>query len=332
MKPSFVTPVLEKVADKVGARLLIEPSYRYAGQVIFDNGRRYYFKNACLDINPAAASEVARDKAYSTFFLKEMGYPIIEGRLFFSNHWQTFINSMQGLDAACIYAKNTLGFPVIVKPNDMSQGIGVWKVYSRRELRAAVKSMPPRSRSFLVQQFIKGRDYRIVILDGELICAYERKALSVTGDGTSSISVLLIRKQARFEKLGYENTINLSDPRMHAKLKQEGLSLESVPRKNQKIELLDNANLSTGGDGVDVTAKIHPSYVSLAARITQDMGLRFCGVDIMTGNDITKRYRNYHVVEVNASPGLDHYGRLGKRQEARVEKLYEDILLALKKS
>jgi D-alanine-D-alanine ligase-like ATP-grasp enzyme len=331
MKPSFVTPILEKVAEKAGAELLIEPSYRYAGRIRFDDGHHYYFKDACFDINPAASAEIARDKAYSAFFLKEMGYPTIEGRVFFTNRWQSFINSTQGLDAACIYGK-TIGYPVIIKPNDLSQGMGVCRVYSTRELRAAIRAIPPRSRSFLIQEVIEGNDYRIVILDGELICAYQRKPLSVKGDGKSSIRTLLKRKQAKFARMGYENTIDMGDARMLAKLKRQELNLDSVPKRGKEISLLDNANLSTGGDGMDVTSKIHPSYVRLAARITKDMGLRYCGVDIITRSDITKRYRNYHIVEVNASAGLDHYALLGKRQRSKVEAMYLQMLMILKDS
>lgn len=329
MKPSFVTPILEKVAAKAGVDLLIEPSYRYAGRITFEDGTHRYFKDACFDINNAAASEIAKDKAYSAFFLKEMGYPTIEGRVFFTNRWRSFINSTQGVDAACFYAK-ALGYPVVMKPNDLSQGMGVCKVHTTRELKAAIRAIPPRSRSFLIQKVIKGSDYRIVMLDGELVCAYQRKPLSVKGDGKSTIRALLKRKQARFEKLGYENVIDMSDARMLSKLKQQELTLDSKPKKGKEIALLDNANLSTGGDGVDVTSKIHSSYVRLAARIASDMGLRYCGVDIITGSNITKRYRKYHIVEVNASAGLDHYARLGKKQKSIVEKLYLQMLLLLK--
>lgn len=76
-----------------------------------------------------------------------------------------------------------------------------------------------------------------------------------------------------------------------------------------QIFLLDNANLSTGGDSVDVTKVIHPELARLAADITRDMGLRLCGVDFMT-QDLTKSLvhnRDYIVLEINGAPGLDNY-------------------------
>jgi glutathione synthase/RimK-type ligase-like ATP-grasp enzyme len=60
------------------------------------------------------------------------------------------------------------------------------------------------------------------------------------------------------------------------------------------------------------------------------MGLRFCGVDIMSEGDIASPCTDYHVIEINASPGLDHYADIGKQQQKTVEDLYLKVLLALK--
>jgi D-alanine-D-alanine ligase-like ATP-grasp enzyme len=330
MKPCFVTPLISKAAKAIGAKLLLEPVYQYAGQITFKNGKRHYFKNASLDINPAGASEIANDKAYSAFFMQQMGYNTIEGKAFFSARWQRLIRSDQGMQAALAYAKN-LGFPVVIKPNDLSQGIAVSKVYNASELRSAIKNMPPRSRSYLVQRVAEGDDYRLVVFDGKLICAYQRRPLCITGDGKSPIAKLLAQKQKAFDQLGYETTIDISDPRIRVKLKRQRLTLSSVPVRGQQVKLLDNANLSSGGDAIDIIASIHASYGKLATSIASDMGLRLCGVDIMTSNDITRGVKQYHVIEVNASPGLDHFSLLGKKQRSITEALYLDILRALEK-
>jgi D-alanine-D-alanine ligase-like ATP-grasp enzyme len=330
MKPSFVTPVLKKVAKKAGVKILVEPKYQYAGQIIFPDGRRHYFKGAFIDLNSVGAAEIARDKAYASFFMKAMGYSTIEGREFFTPRWCKVIKSKNGLLEACKYAKK-IGYPVVVKPNDLSQGIGVCKVYSEKELRLAASAIPARCRAFLVQRVVEGSDYRVVVLDGEIISAYRRLPLCVIGDGKSSILFLLKHKQAWFEKSGRDTVINPADPRVASKLKRQKLSLASIPAREEHVVLLDNCNLSTGGDAVDVTAIMHNDYKKLAANIARDMGLRLCGVDIMTEGDIAKPCKDYHVLEVNAAPGLDHYADLGKAQQKVVEDLYLRVLLALKK-
>ncbi len=328
MKPCFVAPFLQKAAKKTGARILLEPEYGYAGQITFKNGTRHYFKDACLDINPSGALEIARDKHYSSFFLKNLGYRTIEGDVFLSPRFAALLRSNKSTIAACDYAKK-LGFPVIVKPNDLSQGIAVQSAHNLRELKSAIAAMPARSRSFLIQRKVEGGDYRIVILDGAMVCAYRREPLCVIGNGKSSIKTLLSQKQAQLESKGYETTIDMHDTRMLAKLTRQKLTLASVPERGIAVTLLDNANLSTGGSASDVTHNIHPSYQKLAARITQDMGLRLCGVDIMTTDDISKPCKDYRVLEINASPGLDHYAMLGAAQKKRVEAMYLDIMRAL---
>ena len=64
------------------------------------------------------------------------------------------------------------------------------------------------------------------------------------------------------------------------------------------------------------------------------MGLRMAGVDIMiTKGDITKNPKNssYHIIEINAVPGLDHYVTTGRNQRKAVEAMYLKALKALGK-
>ena len=115
------------------------------------------------------------------------------------------------------------------------------------------------------------------------------------------------------------------------KLAHQNLTFRSVPAKGQRVYLLDNANLSTGGDAVDVTKRIHPAFKKLAVKLTRNMGLRLCGVDLMVDGDISQKPDVFWVLEVNAAPGLDHYARMGKAQEKIVETLYLEVLKHLER-
>ena len=74
---------------------------------------------------------------------------------------------------------------------------------------------------------------------------------------------------------------------------------------------------------------IHPDFKKIAIRLTRDMGLRFCGVDLMTQGGISKKPDRYWILEVNAAPGLDHYVKTGKAQEKIVEDMYLTVLKAM---
>ena len=126
--------------------------------------------------------------------------------------------------------------------------------------------------------------------------------------------------------------IRFDDLRISQKLSHRGLSFRSIPKSGEQIFLLDNANLSTGGDSLDVTDKIHSEWKKFAVQLTDDMGLRLCGVDLMVDGDIMqspKMAKKYWVIEINSAPGLDHYIRIGEEQEKIVEKLYLEVLKSM---
>lgn len=329
----FMGTLLKKLAPKIGASLLLEPKWGHVGQIIFKNGKKIYFRNTSIDLNTMGASAVAVDKDYSNFFLEKMGYPVIVGKAFYSDKWCKAIHSDNNISKAYKYASR-LGFPVILKPNSKSQGHGVVKTFNKSEFYKAAKEIFKIDNIMLVQTFVEGKDYRIVVVDKKIISAYERIPLFVIGDGKSSIKKLLQTKQKEFITLERDTIINADDFRIRANLKRMGASLKSIPEKGKRIYLLDNANLSTGGSALDASKKIHPSFKKVAISITRDMGLRLCGVDIIVKGDISKKIdkdNNYFVIEVNSAPGLDNYYSSGKKQKKIVEKLYLNLLKAMSK-
>jgi len=322
--------IMQKIAPTIGATVIMEPRWEIVGQIVFKNRRIRYFKYSSLDINPLGASEVARDKDYANFFLKKKGYPTVPGsKTFFSGDWAKAIGVRnRDIDASYRYAKK-LGFPVFVKPNSGSQGTCVSLVHTKKDFYKAMRAIFKRDKVVLVQQRLHGQDYRIVVLDGEVISAYERLPLNVLGNGRSTISQLIAEKKKQFTILGRETKIKKDDPRITEKLKRRVLSLGSIPDRGERIYLLDNANLSTGGEALDTTTHIHPEFRRIAVSISKDMGLRLCGIDIMSANDITQEPSKYWVLEVNASPGLDNYAKSGRTQKKIVEDLYLRILKSM---
>ncbi len=323
-------PILKKIAPRIGATLVFEPIWEVAGQITFQSGKRSYIRYNTLDLNPVGASDIAKDKDYANFFMEHMGYPIVpKSKTFFSDDWARAIGAQgRKIDDACVYAES-IGWPVVVKPNSGSRGSGVALVHTKREFYSAMREIFKKDRIALVQPYVSGKDYRLVVLDEEVISAYERMPLMVDGDGVHSIRELLEKKQQKFLREKRDTQIRIDDPRIAMKLARAKLSLESVPEKGVRVQLLDNANLSTGGESIDVTDCVHPLFRDIAIRLTRDMGLRLCGVDLMVSGDITKVPKEYWILEINAAPGLDHYARSGKKQQQIVERMYEKVLRAL---
>jgi D-alanine-D-alanine ligase-like ATP-grasp enzyme len=319
--------LLVKIAPQIGATVVLEPEWNVVGQIIFKNGKKSYFRYNTLDLNPMGASEIARDKDYANFFMDKLGYPIIpKSKTFYSDRWAGAIGALdRKIDNAYKYAEE-IGFPAIVKPNSGSQGVGVALVCNKTEFYSAMKVIFKADRIAIVQKPVYGKDYRVVVLDDKIISAYERSPLNITGDGKSTIEELIEKRQKEFITSGRDTRIKVEDPRIETKLKHQNLKMDHVPETGQKIFLLDNANLSSGGDSIDVTEKLHPKFRELAIKLTKDMGLRLCGVDFMIEGDISEKPDKYWVIEINSAPGLDHYAKIGKAQEQVVEDLYLEVL------
>jgi len=328
MKSSFVTPIIKKIAQEEGIKIIIEPQYGYVGQIILPDGRKRYFHQTDFDLNYLGAAEVAKDKAYAAYFMKLMGYPVPEGESFFTDYWCSIIGSDRNAELAYRYAR-TLGFPVIVKPNSKSQGWGVCKVFNKKEFMKAVRSLGQREKVFLVQRLLQGNDYRIVVLDDEIISAYQRLPLAVVGNGLSTVADLLVKKQEDFKKIGRGTIIPIDDFRIDNQLKRLNMFRTSIPAEGQRVELLPNANLSTGGDAIDVSEEMHDEWRKFSIKVVRDMGLRFCGVDIMASGTLMDKCESFVVLEINAAPGLDNYASVGKLQRERVEAMYRKVFRAM---
>lgn len=330
-KQPLLAELFLKIGKKIGVKVFLEEEWGIVGQLSYPNGVKRYFRGTTVDINTMGASEIARDKDYSKIFMDSMGYRVIPWKKFYSDSWSKIIKSKATVEKAWLYAQK-IGLPVFLKPNSKSQGTGVTKVFTKTEFFKAFRSIARIDNVVLVEQAIVGKDYRLVVLDNKVISAYERLPLMVTGDGKASILLLLKRKQKEFLRSGRDRTFKLNDPRLRAVLKRQKLTLQSIVPKDQTVQLLYNANLSTGGTSLDVTERVHEYYRDIAIRVTKDMGLRMCGVDLIIEGDIYTPTERSYIIEINSAPGLDHYVTLGKKQRDIVEALYTEVIVAMGKT
>lgn len=325
--------IISEIVWEIGAILWIEPEYGYAGSIEFANGKKHLFINKSINPNSISSLKIAKDKWYTSMFLEKFWYQVAEGRNFYSEELNDRIDVKRGIEDGWNYALE-LWLPVIIKPNDLSQWFGVQKVSSRAEYIIGANTILEATDVMRIERLHRGHDYRVVMFDHELISAYMRIPLSVTGDGIHTISELIDIKQGTFIENERDTRIKKDDPRILKKLWEKSYTFETIPEKWEQVALLDNANLSSGWDSLDVTEMIHPDFIDLATHITRDMGLRLCGIDFMT-HDITRPLSenpDYIIIELNWSPWLDNYISTGEKQRNIVKNMYKKILLTLAES
>ena len=211
MKMGFNAKMLLKTIKKLGDKDLkieIEPKFSYAGRIKFKNKFKYFYGNF-IDLNERASSEIVKDKAYTYYWLKQSGWPIPEGKEFFFNHWSKKMKSTNDEQKALIYAQQK-GWPLIVKPNDLKAGEGVFLVNDKKSLKEAIENIKKmRVNVFLVQKLVLGDEFRLVVLDKEIVLKYYKKPFYIEGDGQTSIKKLLL-KQLTKPKNDYMSDDNYS--------------------------------------------------------------------------------------------------------------------------
>ncbi|MBZ5763264.1 hypothetical protein LAV84_27420 [Rhizobium sp. VS19-DR104.2] len=330
---SSIVDTLKRVCAQIDAKILVEETWNCVGQITYKSGVRRYFRTSTFDLNTMGASSIARDKQYSRFFLHSMGYPATEGESFFSETWARKVKaSDRGYIAALAYARQ-IGFPVFVKPNSKSRGVGVSLVRNEGEFNESARIALQEDKVILVERPAVGNDYRVVVLDGKVISAYHRLPLTVTGDGQLSLRELVDGVQQEFRRNGRGETIDLADFRIRRTLEAEGLTFESVLESGKSLKMLENANLSSGGTAIDVTDRISEGFTRLARDVSRDMGLRLAGVDLMIDGLIedTPSASPHRIIEINSAPGLDHYASLGIAQRKIVDDLYYKLVIAMER-
>jgi cyanophycin synthetase len=240
--------------------------------------------------------ELACNKEDTKYMLEQAQVPVPRGEI---------IRRESSLEETCRY----VGFPLVVKPVDGNHGRGITvNINSYEDALVAFRAAKNVSNSIIVEKYITGVDYRILVINHKLVAASLRTPAHVVGDGVSTIQQLIDEVNSDPRRgFGHEKVltqISVNDLTMGL-IEAKGYTLETVIEKGEMLVLKDTANLSTGGTAEDVTDFVHPANISMCERISRIIDLDICGIDIMT-TDITKPLKETGgaVLEVNAGPGF----------------------------
>lgn len=204
---------------------------------------------------------------------------------------------------------NRIGYPIVIKPIDGNHGKGnTTNITTWEQAVVAFAAAKIYGKNVIVEKFITGFDFRILVINYKFICAALRTPASVIGDGKNTIQYLIDetnkdpRRGFGHEKVLTQITIDQFTQKM---LDDKNYSLETVPEKNELVILKPTANLSTGGTSTDVTDEVHPDNIIMCERIAKIIGLDICGIDIMA-KDLRTPVTEIGgcILEVNAAPGF----------------------------
>ena len=202
---------------------------------------------------------------------------------------------------------------IVVKPKSTNFGLGISIFQEPASLEAYRKALEiafSEDLAVLVEEFIAGTEYRFFVLDGQCEAVLLRVAANVVGDGQHTVRELVAIKndnplRGRDHRSPLE-IIELGDIEL-LMLDQQGYGPDDILPAGVKVDLRRNSNISTGGDSIDVTESMHPSYKELAADMAMAMGAWACGVDLIIPDSSaisTKENPNCTCIELNFNPSM----------------------------
>jgi cyanophycin synthetase len=266
------------------------------------------------------AVDVASDKSLTNQLLSAAGLPVPRAEV------------VETEDEA-VAAAERLGYPVVVKPLDGNHGRGVGLNF--RDAAAvrghfAEARRQSRGGDVVVESFITGNDYRVLVIGGRLAAVAERVPASVTGDGEHTVRKLVETANSDPRRgIGHEKVLTRIrlDGAAEAIVAEQGFSLDEIPPAGSWVKLALTGNMSTGGTSIDRTMEAHPDNVEIAETAARVVGLDIAGIDFICP-DITEPVRETGggIVEVNAAPGFRMHTHPTEGEPQYVAKPVLDLL------
>lgn len=263
------------------------------------NEKTHYFFRTRGDKVINEAVELGMDKAKTKQILKEKGISVPDGKHFTGN-----IDNEDILQYA-----NTLGYPLVIKPIDGSFGKGVVaNITSEGELMHSLDYVRQELgyQDIIVEQYIPGDDLRLYVVEDKVVGAIKRIPPNIIGDGINSIEALIaLKNEERSLSPRLVSCQIKVDKEILSYIGRSGYDLNTVPEKGEQVFLSDKANISYGGDPIDVLDELSSGIKDTAVKALQSIpGLVHGAVDMLLQKDAETGEEKGYVIELNPTSQL----------------------------
>ncbi|MCC5834765.1 MAG: bifunctional glutamate--cysteine ligase GshA/glutathione synthetase GshB [Opitutales bacterium] len=225
------------------------------------------------------------------------------------------------------------GHAIVVKPMNTNFGIGISILKSNTDrvlFDSAIEAAFREDQQILIENYISGREFRYFLIEDQVVAILHRVPANITGDGRLSIRALVERKNLDpLRGKGYVTpleriALNAAEAQH---LKSQGLNFDSIPAEGETVYLRENSNISTGGDSIDFSDRIHPSYARVASAAANALGVKITGLDMIIQDiDQPANADNHSVIEMNFNPAIHIHCHPFQGENRRLD---ERILSAL---
>ena len=240
------------------------------------------------DRTSAIAETISRDRDLARTLLQSCGVPIPEGSL--------VEDAAEAWEAA-----EDIGVPVVIKPADGDHGRSVFtNLMTREEIESACATIVAEGGGALIESYVRGSEYRLLIVGGKLIAAARGEKLTVVGDGKSTVAELIDTQINTSPEYALERVSLKDHPQALQEVAHQGFAPDSVPPMGREVVII-----RTGNHTRDITDLVHPRVAATASLAARIVGLDIAGVDLVC-EDISQplEAQGGAIIGVSAGPSL----------------------------
>ncbi|SFB27450.1 D-alanine-D-alanine ligase [Lentibacillus halodurans] len=259
------------------------------------NGREYKFESSRGEKLSEEAYKSCENKDVTKKLMSKSGVTVPKGKRFKEN-----ISNGEIVN----YTK-TLGFPVVLKPTDANAGKGVFSnIQSEHDLKESLLYLRDKLgyKDIIVEKYVKGIEYRFLLVQGEVIGAVNRVPANIVGNGKNTIEELIsLKNKGKKDNPNLSRKVIKIDREVLNSIDRLGYELDSVPGEGEQIFLRSKSNVSAGGDPIDVTDELSKELIVTASTAANSIrGLDICGLDMI----VDEQKSTGTVIEINTKPML----------------------------
>ncbi|WP_299666203.1 cyanophycin synthetase [uncultured Psychromonas sp.] len=268
------------------------------------------FMGGCSNYNSLEVRRSCRSKEQARDKFKQGNIPHAQGLIFFNPF------------SAVRFAKQH-GFPLVIKPNVSGFSRGShFPIRNYKELWKAIFFAKCWWPFTVVEQFLEGNNYRVVVANGEIVSVLQRYAPSVKGDGILTIRELMQKENAIREDMKLYPVIYplKESAQTRTFLAKQGLDFDFVPAAEQRITLFYRISLAPGGVVEVINKQLLPEANNqLFKQVLTLFDANILGIDVILEKGIEYDYREQKCIflEVNSRPYLKMhaYPRYGEAED-----------------
>lgn len=250
------------------------------------------------DYTTGETLRICRNKHTTKKYLVKADVPTPQGEFF----------KKEASDEEIIDYANTLGYPLVLKPADGTGGAGVIaNIKNQTEFKEALDYVKYQLgfSDVIVEKFFEGIDHRVYVVGDKAVAAYIRIPANVIGNGKSTIRELIKKNNAERNKNPalFRRSIKI-DKELRNMIAEKNYNLDSIPKEGERVFLKSKANISSGGDSVDVTDELTDEIKNIAVRAVAAIpGLKNSGVDII----VDKENNTGTILEINTQASINSH-------------------------